>query len=82
MLGNSLIQRVHRRYARCDMAEWLTPQEAAAYLKLHPQTLYRYAKAGKLRQYRPGAVGRPRFRREDLDALLLGQGEALPETPQ
>jgi excisionase family DNA binding protein len=52
------------------MEEWLTLREAAAYLKLHSKTLYRYARAGKLRQYRPGGTGRPRFLREDLDALL------------
>jgi excisionase family DNA binding protein len=52
------------------MTEWLTSKEAAAYLKLHPKTLYRYVRAGKLQQYRPAGTGRPRFRREDLDALL------------
>jgi len=52
------------------MSEWLTPKEAAAYVRLHPKTLYRYVRAGKLQEYRPGGTGRPRFRREDLDALL------------
>ncbi len=54
------------------MAEWLTTKEAAAYLKVHPKTVYRYVKSGRLRQYQAAGVGRPRFNREDLDALLRG----------
>jgi excisionase family DNA binding protein len=57
------------------MEEWLKTKEAAEYLQVHPKTLYRYVKAGKLRQYQPGGVGRPRFKREELDALLQGEGE-------
>jgi len=56
------------------MTEWLTPKEAAAYIKLHPKTLYKYARVGKLQQYRPAGTGRPRFRREDLDAFLQATG--------
>lgn len=74
------------------MEEWLTTKEAAAYLKVHPKTIYRYVKIGALRQYQPVGVGRPRFRREDLEAVLLGgaqnQGqpdanrEPVPETTE
>lgn len=56
------------------MEEWLKMKEAAKYLKVHHKTLYRYVKSGKIRQYQPGGVGRPRFRREDLDVLLHGGG--------
>jgi excisionase family DNA binding protein len=62
------------------MEEWITLREAAAYLKLHPKTLYRYVRAGKLRQYRPGGTGRPRFQREDLDALLKANSEEFAES--
>jgi excisionase family DNA binding protein len=57
------------------MEDWLTTKEAAAYLKVHPKTLYRYVRSGMLRQYQPAGIGRPRFRREDLDALLQGKGK-------
>jgi excisionase family DNA binding protein len=59
------------------MEEWLKTKEAAHYLQVHPKTLYRYVRAGKLRQYQPGGVGRPRFKREELDALLQGEGESV-----
>ena len=62
------------------MEEWLKTREAAEYLQVHPKTLYRYVKAGKLRQYQPGGVGRPRFRREELEALLQGEGEPVNAT--
>jgi excisionase family DNA binding protein len=58
------------------MEEWLKTKEAAEYLQVHPKTLYRYVKAGKLRQYQPGGVGRPRFKREELDALLQDEEES------
>ena len=60
------------------MSDWLTTKEAATYLKVHPKSVYRYVKSGKLRQHQPGGVGRPRFRREDLDALL--NQSIVPET--
>ena len=64
------------------MTEWLTVQEAAAYLKLHSRTLYRYVKADQLPVYRPGGTGRPRFRRVDLDAFLLRPSRsAAPNLP-
>jgi len=53
------------------MEEWLKLKEAAAYLKVHRKTLYRYVKEGKLRQYQLGGTGRPRYRKQDLDALLV-----------
>jgi excisionase family DNA binding protein len=59
------------------MEEWLKTKEAAKYLQVHPKTLYRYVKAGMLRQYQTGGVGRPRFKREELDALLQGEGESV-----
>jgi excisionase family DNA binding protein len=61
------------------MEEFMKTKAAAEYLQVHPKTLYRYVKAGKLRQYQPGGVGRPRFKREELDALLQGEGESVYE---
>ena len=55
----------------------LTPEEAAAYLKVNPQTIYRNLRRGRL----PGAkVGRQwRLRRSDLDRLLAGASVAAEE---
>jgi len=51
------------------MTEWLTPKEAAVYLRVDRRTLYRMMAAGELVYYEM-ASGRRRIRREDLDALL------------
>ena len=49
----------------------LTPEEAAGYLRVHPQTVYRRLRAGML----PGAkVGDQwRLRKADLDEYLKGR---------
>ena len=54
--------------------ELLTCEEAAAYLRVHPRTVGRRLKEGKL----PGVkVGRQwRLRRADLDAYLRGERTA------
>lgn len=56
------------------MAEWLTTKQASEYLQVHPKTIYRYVRMGKLVQHQPGGKGRPRFRIEDLDKLLEEAG--------
>jgi len=49
--------------------EWLTPQEAADYLKVKRQTLVRWAKEGKVPKYHmPPRF--TRYKRTDLDAFL------------
>jgi excisionase family DNA binding protein len=50
--------------------EWLTVDEAAAYLKLSKPSIYRFCSEGKLPFYVFGGVGTRRFKRSDLDALL------------
>jgi excisionase family DNA binding protein len=59
----------------------LTPEEAARYLRVHSQTIYRRLRAGKL----PGAkVGDQwRIRKADLDQHLKGrvQDERYDEEP-
>jgi excisionase family DNA binding protein len=47
----------------------LTAKEAAAYLRVHVNTVKRLVKAGELRHYRLGR-GDLRFRREDIDDWL------------
>jgi excisionase family DNA binding protein len=57
--------------------QWFTPAEAAKYLRVSRQTIYRYMTDGLLPYYELKSGGGRRLRREDLDALL----EARHETP-
>lgn len=59
------------RYHTVAMTEWLTPNEAAAYLKVNRRTLYGLMASGRLPYYQMPGGGRRRIRREDLDALLV-----------
>lgn len=54
--------------------EWLTVAEAAEYLRVSRDTIYRWAKQGKLVLYKVGGTT-TRLRKKDLDAL------AHPKTP-
>jgi len=58
------------------MAEdWLTPAEAAAYLKVKRATLLLWVRHGKVQAYKMSGTKRHvwRLRREDLDTALLSQ---------
>jgi len=59
---------------------WLTIAEAARYLKVHRNSIYRWCQAGRLRFYELETGGGRRFRREDLDALLQ-PGRQAPDAP-
>ena len=50
--------------------DWLTVNEAAAYLKVERSTVYRYCELGLLPYFELKTGGGRRFKREDLDALL------------
>lgn len=54
------------------MADWLTANEAAQYLKLHPRTLLLWAREGKVPAHKLSGVHRCvwRFLRAELDAML------------
>ena len=51
--------------------EWLTLAEAAAYLKVAKPTIYRFCAEGCLPFYKLAGTGQRRFKRADLDALLV-----------
>jgi excisionase family DNA binding protein len=53
------------------MHGYLTKKEAAAYLNVHPETIRRWAKQGKLAVYRSGRI--VRFKQEDLDQVFAAQ---------
>src|ERR1700682_1073409 len=60
-----------------SMPEWLNLDQAAAYLKISTQTLYRWVEDGRLVAYElPSGRGR-RFKREDLDSLLTPSGRGV-----
>lgn len=52
------------------MPEWLTVDEAMAYLKIGRRTLYRWCDEGRLKYYELESGGGRRFKRDDLDRLL------------
>jgi excisionase family DNA binding protein len=49
---------------------WLTRLEAAAYLKIHTDTLDALVRAGRLTRYTNGKGRIIRYRRDELDATL------------
>ena len=51
--------------------EWLTLEEAAAYLKVAKPTIYRFCSEGCLPFYKLAGTGQRRFKRVDLDALFV-----------
>jgi excisionase family DNA binding protein len=55
-----------------DMTDWLTLMEAAAYLKVNPRTLCRWARQGKVPAHRLSGTRRYvwRFLQRELDAML------------
>ena len=53
------------------MPDWLTIPQAAAYLSVTRNTIYRYCDLGLLPYYELRTGRGRRFKREDLDALLL-----------
>jgi excisionase family DNA binding protein len=58
----------------------LTIAEAAEMLRLHPNTIRRWADSGKLKAYRLGSRGDRRFRREDVEAILAQQSRSESPT--
>ena len=50
--------------------EWLTLEEAAAYLKVSKPTIYRLCSDGRLPFYKLAGTGSRRFKKPELDALL------------
>lgn len=51
---------------------WMTPKEAAGYIRVEPKTLLSWARQGKVKAYTLSGTQRVtwRFRTEDLDEAL------------
>lgn len=56
---------------------WLLATEAAAYLRVSAKTVYREARAGRLRHARVGGRRELRFRREWLDSFLVATAQPV-----
>lgn len=59
---------------------WLTLEEAADYLRISKPSAYRFMQEGSLPYYRIAGTGLRRFRREDLDAMMLPGTIAAPRS--
>jgi excisionase family DNA binding protein len=64
-----------------SQSDWLTSTEAAAYVKVAPRTIVRWARNGLMPAHRLSGIGRItwRFLRSELDAKLKGSSEACAE---
>jgi excisionase family DNA binding protein len=58
--------------------EWLTVAEAADYLRVSRDTIYRWAKQGKLTLYKLG--GLTRLKQRELDSLAVPKAKVDPWT--
>jgi hypothetical protein len=58
--------------AAAERSPWLTRAEAAAYAKVHPETLDQARRCGAVVASRAGGTGRFRYHRVDLDRWLGG----------
>ncbi len=51
--------------------DWYTIDESAGYLRVSRRTMYKLINEGQLAAYRVGAGGHRRFRRDDLERLMI-----------
>ena len=59
--------------ARKKKSEFMTAEEAADYLDIHKNTLYKLAKSGDLVGFKVTAGSSWRFEKDDLDQFILDQ---------
>jgi excisionase family DNA binding protein len=58
-------------YGMVIAKEWFTIEEAAEYLRVSKRTIYKLTEEGRLQAFRIGKERHRRFRKEDLDNVLL-----------
>jgi hypothetical protein len=73
-MGGEFVQSIAPVGSSRD-GEWLTSKEGAAYIKVKDRTLLLWARQKKVRGYPLSGIKRRiwRFRKVDLDAMLLAQ---------
>ncbi len=64
-------------------SEWLTPEEAAEYLKVRVRTLLLWVRQGKIKAFALSGTKRRvwRFRHEDLDSALSSCPVLISSSP-
>ena len=67
---------MERRFENVAM---MTSTEVADFLSVHPNTVRRWANMGLLPVYRLGSRGDRRFKREDVEGFMKGNGFHSPE---
>ncbi len=67
----TLIAMAKPRESKQATTEWMTIKEAMAYLKVSRRTIYNLCDSGKLPFYTLGEGGIRRFKRSDLDRVLI-----------
>src|SRR5277367_4091131 len=69
---NGMWRDIREREDRNVQSEWLTPNEAAQYLKVKPRTLLQWARERRIPAHRLSGIERCiwRFLRSELDAML------------
>src|SRR5438105_2749573 len=65
--------------APADVSPWLTPAEAADYLRCKPKRVYDLVSQRRLPAHRDGS--RLLLRRDELDTYLLTEDDGTPLTP-
>jgi excisionase family DNA binding protein len=58
-----------------DIEPMLTTSEVARKLNLHVNTIRRWSNQGILKAYRIGSRGDRRFKKQDIDELILKSGD-------
>ena len=58
---------------KAKLPKLLRIREAAEMLSVHPETLRRWDRQGKLKAVRFGSRGDRRYRKEDLDRFIKGR---------
>lgn len=62
-----------------DTKEWLTMPQAMDYLQISRTTLYRLMEQGVLRYHRITGTRQRRFKRGDLDQLMVLEEPGVPD---
>lgn len=73
-LADRIVDRLSHHDQEPAQDSWLTLAEAAKYLSLHPDTLRKHAKAGRMPYEQEGPGCRMYFRGSELDAWRYAGG--------
>jgi excisionase family DNA binding protein len=58
---------------------WISRDEVAAMLDVHPKTIERYVRQGKIPAYHVGPMNHTRFKKSEIDAIMTPRPYAAGE---